>query len=343
MDHYRRVTNNSSNKAIEALEAELANFQKALGEARIRELRLKRATPDVNSPESVQTASMAAEDRIRALRSTYDGAIASVNTLSEELAATRPTNSVSLPNGEKASVQALEAEDTKALAEYERARANSNAGENNPFDTTVSSAKQAYESIHRALEEARTRPNTRTELNPLFLTLKSKLADARDDANRARAQLGDAERTLRSLRQRQSALPGASGALDDVREEIKRNTGYITDTKNKIAAARGTQLGSARAGSISIISSAVPQPSDDTPARRIKLAVFGSLLALLAGIAAIVILDAVDNSIRDTRDVEQLLELPIAGVIPRRSRIRTARRASPTSTRSRPCRRRIDF
>ena len=144
MDYYRRVTNNSSNKTIESLETALTGFEQALRAAHQEESRIKR-NPDVSGPESVQSATFAAEQSVQKLHEAYDGSIASMNSLTDDLKNTRQLSVLELPAGEKASVQSLEAEVTRSLAAYKKAEANSNADIGNTSDTTVSSAKQEYE------------------------------------------------------------------------------------------------------------------------------------------------------------------------------------------------------
>jgi capsular exopolysaccharide synthesis family protein len=316
MDWYRKSNNNSSNQRIQALTDQLTELKRKLKDARREEAVLKR-NPDVGGPDGqIQNATLATEQKVNTLREKYNAALASLKTLSEELPRVSPTITVPLPINEKPNLQAIEAELIKAEAEYQRLEASSNEGPNALIASPAEAQKKVVDSLRAALARARKSPNTKTEVNPSYQLLQQRVSAAREGASGAQAELAEAQLSLKDLKQRQAALPGVTGALDDIREELKRLSASITATTQQIEAARSAQISASKAGTLSLISQAVPLPSEDSWSRRAKLILFGSLLALLVGITAVVVMDAVDNRISDTRDVEEVLELPIAGVIP---------------------------
>ncbi len=316
MDWYRKSNNNSSNQRIGNLKDQLAEAEARLKRARKTETLLTR-NPDVAGPSGqIQNAVLNAETKANALSGKYQDAMARIEALRKLIPGVKPTNTVELPIGEKTDVQKLQIDLTSAEAEYRKLEAASPEGSGSFIATPAQAQKEVVETLRTALARAKRQPNTRTEINPSFQQLQLRLSAATEDASGARAELIDAEFALKGLQQRQAKLPAVTGALDDTREEIRRATASISETTRQIELARASQISVSKSGTLSLISQAVPLPSEDSWSRRARLILFGSVLALLVGIVAVIGLDALDNRIKDTRDVEQVLELPIAGVIP---------------------------
>lgn len=316
MDWFRKSNNNTTNQRIQTLQAQLTELNAKLRKARRDETRLKQ-NPDVGSPDGmIQNATLMAEQKSDMLREKYNDAMARAATLRQQMAQVPPTITVQLPVGEKQDIQQLTMELTRAEADYRKLEASSNEGPGSLVASPAEAQKQVVDTLRNALAQARLSPNTKTDLNPNFQLVRQQLSLALQEANGSRAALSEAETSLNQLKQRLNRLPQVTGALDDVREEIKRTLGSIATTSAQIESARSTQISTSKVGTLSLISQAVPLPSEDGLGRRLKLMIFGAVLALIVGIVAVVGLDALDNRIKDTRDVEEVLELPIAGVIP---------------------------
>ncbi|MGC4045203.1 MAG: polysaccharide biosynthesis tyrosine autokinase [Armatimonas sp.] len=316
MDWFRKSNNNTTNQRIQNLQAQLTELNTKLRRARREEAVLKR-NPDVGGPDGmIQNATLMAEQKVDMLREKYNDAVARTVTLRQQLASIPPTITVQLPAGEKADIQQLQLELTRAEAEYRKLEASSNLGSGALVDNPADAQKQVVDTLRNALAQAKRSPNTKTDLNQNFQLVQQKLSMALEDANGGRAALQEAQISLGQLKQRLDKLPRITGALDDTREEIKRTLASIATTSSQIESARSTQISTSKMGTLSLISQAVPLPAEDSLTKRLKLMIFGAVLALIVGIVAVVGLDALDNRIKDTRDVEEVLELPIAGVIP---------------------------
>jgi capsular exopolysaccharide synthesis family protein len=83
----------------------------------------------------------------------------------------------------------------------------------------------------------------------------------------------------------------------------------------KLRAFNIDQINKTAAGLVSMNGPAIvtPQGVDRSP---VMLAGYGMVLALIFAVALVVAMDALDNSVRSSNDVEKLLGLPVAGVIP---------------------------
>jgi capsular exopolysaccharide synthesis family protein len=142
-------------------------------------------------------------------------------------------------------------------------------------------------------------------------------------AGTAQVKLRDAQQRLQTIqgqlaaaKAKEAKIPTAQARLADLRRKVALNEATISEIERTLSKYELAQVGNTRAGTITISGPAVSTDIGAGPNQRWMLMVYGAVLALVFGVALVVAMDALDNSIRSTTDVEKLLGLPICGVIP---------------------------
>ena len=114
-----------------------------------------------------------------------------------------------------------------------------------------------------------------------------------------------------------SRLPAAQARLADLKRDVTLYDHNLSEIDSALSKANLASVSQGRAGTINIVSQShvLPQ-TNDIVKQRVKLTLYGMALAFLFGVALVVGMDALDNSVQTVSDVEKLMGLPVAGIIP---------------------------
>jgi capsular exopolysaccharide synthesis family protein len=105
--------------------------------------------------------------------------------------------------------------------------------------------------------------------------------------------------------------------LKDLDREIAISTMNVQQLETTKLREETLILTTNKPGTLNIVSEAHASPLvSGVASQRPKLMVYGMILALIFGVALVIGMDALDNSIRTGEDVEKLTGLPVAGIIP---------------------------
>jgi len=244
-------------------------------------------------------------------------AAASVATLQELLAREQPVETTQLPSAERPLVETLQARVAEVRAQYNEIAASNEGAPNNP---KFLAAKRRLDAAEEELNTALQQPVTKSARNPRYDDLKTQLSAAMVKQVDAQRRLAQLDQQVRDQRATLADLPAAQARLADLRREVGIAEKNVVDLEYALDRMQLFLVESGKAGTIAIVSQSHATPLEGmTPSNRVKLLVYGTVLALLLGTALVIALDAVDNSVRSVKDVEQLFGLPICGIIPSQS------------------------
>ncbi len=251
------------------------------------------------------------EDARNLLQAEIEAAKATINTTRELLRQQAIVKTKPLPSTEDPLVRSREAALSEAEVVFRTVSANKL--ENHP---DYNDAKARLDAARRELERVRSIPFTVSAPNAAVENYEAQLGAAQVRLNDAQAKLAAVGQQLAAERAKVARLPAAQAQL----AELEREVTLYEDNLNQIdKALTGFNINSVNqdtAGTITITSQANGKRVGGDGDTRWQLMAYGAVLALIFGIALVVAMDALDNSVRSTEDAEKLLGLPVAGVIP---------------------------
>lgn len=158
---------------------------------------------------------------------------------------------------------------------------------------------------------------TRPVINELHNDLIKQRSQVANRLSAARAKLGVLNGQVRSAQSRVSSLSGAQSGLTPLLLERQHAADQYNLFTGRLAQAKVADKEFEKYGSIIPYdwSQAAVGPIIEGPGKK-KLAIYGFILALIFSVAGVVWFDNIDNRLRSRYDVEKLLGLPIAGLIP---------------------------
>jgi capsular exopolysaccharide synthesis family protein len=315
MDFYASKSAGATNAQIALLAEKRKEANERLQKARREEVLFRNRSGVI--PTQAQEAALAQymqtqmeRDKVRQELEAARASVTSYQSIYDSMSA---TVSVALPTSENKLVQAMEARVAEARLNFDRVK-NSNEGEASPI---YIAAKNELDAANRELASARRQPFSSTVANANRLQVQGILANAKARQNELTRRLGELERQVQIQSQRVSALPAVQARLADLRREVANAEQSILQIEKQLEAGQLQAIKEGRAGTIGIVSQAHAKPlKDNIGSQRAKLMVYGVLLAFIFGVAVVIGMDVLDNSIRTTADVEKLLELPVVGIIP---------------------------
>lgn len=167
-------------------------------------------------------------------------------------------------------------------------------------------------------ELKKNKPRSRVVSNPVYETARDGIINLETERRGLAARLSQIEGILA---QRQASLTRYTG-LDDRLEALNREyhlaeTNYTT-IAGELSQARLNEKISNNSGGIAIVDLAT---TADGPVRKGlsggQLIFAAFILSLLAGIGLVIAIEALDNTIRTGKDAEEVVGLPVTGLIPR--------------------------
>lgn len=165
------------------------------------------------------------------------------------------------------------------------------------------------------------------EINPAYTSLLEKLNDKSAALAEKEAQVAGTRGVQMTLNveidQLQAELTGKKTIQDRLVSEVERldeTRKLLADKSTQTQIARSIDLGNT---SVVVISPAMASSSPVKPKKSMNMAV-ALILGLMASVALALLLEFLDNTIKNPEDVAQHLDLPVLGLIPRAdSRSRT--------------------
>lgn len=175
--------------------------------------------------------------------------------------------------------------------------------------------KARLAAAQKQLVAIKARPFTTSVANPVQSALRGQLAAARQRLADARAHLQSAEGDLKREQARVAKLPAVQARLVSLKTDAKRKQDIYQEYESQLQKYDLRSINDNTAGLVNIAGAAAVAPVG-TFRSPTTLATYGLVLALVFSVALVVAMDALDNSVRSTLDLEKLLGLPVAGVIP---------------------------
>ncbi len=319
MDYYTSKSAGAQAAKINLLQKQLDAAKADLEQARKKQTNFEQSetvAPLSQAQSAALQTKLSYELQRDKVQADYQSAKASASTLEAQLAVTPRTRTTVLPASENPQVKSAQDAVDRARSEFERAKNSAPGGvaENDPrYQQTASNLKAA----NRALQEALARPNTLTQVDPNFGELQSRVTQAQALRDGLAEQLQSLNRQVAEQDATLAKLPAVAARLADLQRQVAIDVQQVGNLEQKLGDLRLRNIDTDRAGSLSIASFASAEQLNAAMGKqRWKLMAYGMALALIFGIAIVVAMDALDNSIRSATDVEKLLGLPICGVIP---------------------------
>lgn len=149
--------------------------------------------------------------------------------------------------------------------------------------------------------------------NPVYQQLQQQATTYRSQVSADAAQIAELQRQKTALEPQLAALPSQTAQLADLQRDAKAAEDVYSALQNKFVNA---QVAAETALSdVTITQSASPREATVKPSLILNMAI-AVVLGLVLGITGALLLDYLDNSITDEREVEEELALPQLGAIP---------------------------
>ena len=312
LDNYtvnaQSATRVSIARLLKQKEAADADRQRAINEMSVFK-RKSRLASTIGQETTAQT-SQALEGRIAELKAARDAAEQTFNNAVQNAAQTKPTITVNLPSQENPEYKRAKAEVDKWSVDVKRLLATK--GENDPELQTARAALNTAESQAKFYLRQR---YTQSQPNPNYLSAQSTLTLAKGQYMASQAALRAPQQQYDELMKRLALQPALQAEYSKLAREIDGLDKSLARINQELQNARLEGIQSSRSGTIQITRAYV-LPSKNTMANGIKLLLYATVLALILGIALVIGLDALDNSVRTKKDAEEIFGLPVAGEIP---------------------------
>ena len=337
IDFYTNKSAGASNAQIASLRQKKEEANRLLQKARQDEVTYKKGS-QVALTAQQETASATAADLEKQrndAQQVLQEATGSVATLSALLAAQSRTRTDTFAPDENPQVRALQSRVSDARIAFDKIQSG-NLGEAAP---EYKSAQTELRAAQAELANARARFYGTTTINQNYDQLQAQLNAAQVRRDGAQQRISVLNTQIVRQNRILSDLPAAQARLADLKREVTLYDRNLSEIDSALSKANLASVSQGRAGTINIVSQShvLPQSTDGLK-QRIKLTIYAMALAFLGGIALVVGMDTLDNSVQTPADVEKLLGLPVAGIIPaqlpdpnRAPRIAHLEPLSPTS------------
>jgi len=319
MDYYTSKSAGAQAAKTSLLEKQLESAKTDLQKARDRQTKFEEGNT-VAPLSQAQNAALQTKLQYEISRdkaqADYNAAVAQARVLEAQLQQTPRQRTQVLPTAENPQVKTAQDNVDRAQAEFNRVvnSAPGGLGENDP---RYQQADSALKSAKRAYQEATARPYTATRLDENFAALQQQVTQVRSQRDGLAQTLQSLNQQVAEQEKTLASLPRVAARLADLQRQVLLGVNQVANLEQKLNEVKLRNIDSSRAGSLAIASfAAAEQLNAGLSKQRWKLMTYGMALALIFGIAIVVAMDALDNSIRSATDVEKLLGLPICGVIP---------------------------
>ncbi len=311
LDHYAVNAQASTRIAITRLikqrDATEADRQRAI--AKMSSFKRRGEFPSLIGQDTTGQTFQQLEQRISELKANRDAAEETWRNAVQYAAQVKPTITNSLPADENIEYKRARADYEKLSIEVKRLAATK--GEQDPELQTARAALNTA----AAQVKANRKSFTLSQPNPNYLTAQSTLGQALGQYRAAKAALRAPEAQFKKIQQRLSQQPALMAEYTKIAREIDGYDKNLARINQELQSYNMEQIQSSRSGTIQITRAYV-LPSKNTMTNGIKLLLYAMVLAVILGIAIVVGMDVLDNSVRTKKDAEEIFGLPVAGEIP---------------------------
>lgn len=314
VDFYTAQSRTAIHAQRKDLENKLNGAEGKLKEARLKMVAYQRR-PDVSplNPE-VGTAvarAVSYEGERDNLIKEIQAAKTTLNTINALRAQEPLTDKYDLPFTEDPLYRAAQGRVSQAQVNFERISTNKDVGH-----PDYKEALRTLNAEKKEMERLKQIGFTTSPVNPDKRSYRTLLGATKIRLDDTRSRLATVEQQLGNERAKVAKLPLAQATLADLKRIVTLYEQNVARFEQAIVEFDINAPNQDKAGTISIASQASATRIGGDPNTRWTLMAYGAILAMIFGIALVVALDALDNSIRSVGDVEKLLGLPICGVIP---------------------------
>lgn len=307
------LVSGQANGAVENLQKQLPLAQQNLQrtETALRQYEMTHNIADLTT-QTTATVTMAAnvDAKIQSVQLDKRQADAQAGSLAAQLAHISPTTG----GGQSVAPNPVLAQLRSQLAQYQGqlAAAQQQYTDSHP---TVISLKQQIADLNKQI--AREKPTivatTSTIANPVYQTLSQQLSAARAMSQSDSAQLTELAAQRASMNPLIRALPGQATRL----AELKRQEKLAEDVYNALSQKLNDAKVSRMTGlsDVTVTQAANAELAKKTPHLSLNL-IIASIVGLLLALGVVFLVDWFDGRIRDERDLENELQLPVLASIP---------------------------
>lgn len=313
VDRQRQLIANQANTAIGFLNQQLPQAQKAMNDAetRLASYEAQHHLADISSQTQTMIASMANLDaKIGQVQADRQQAQAQLGTTKGQLSSTTPTIRGMEQVSQNPVLGQLESQLSQVDVQLQTAL--QQYTEKHP---TVIALRHQEEQIRHeiAQQQATIVASTNTVPNPLYQQLQQQSANYSTQIASDDAQLAALKKQRDALNPQLANLPAQAqtlGNLQSAAQSAQAVFQALQQKYNNASIARDTAL-----SDVTVTQPADPRFAEKKPNLLLNLALGIVLGAILAVLGAFVI-DYLDNTIKDDREVEEELALPPLGAIP---------------------------
>jgi polysaccharide biosynthesis transport protein len=313
VDRERQLVASQANTAMGFLNAQLPVAQKAMTDAQTQLARYETQhhIADINSQTQTMIQSLATLDsKIGQVQADRQQAQAQLSSTQGQLARTSST----IRGGEEVAQNPVLGQLQSQLSQVDVQLQTALQQYTEKHPTVIQlRAQEAQIKREIAQQQATIVANTNTVPNPLYQQLQQQAAQYSTEIASDRAQLDALHKEEHGLNPQLEGLPAEAQTLTNLQAQAQsaQNVyGALQQKYNNAAIARDTAL-----SDVTITQPADPRYADIRPNLLLNLALGIALGAILAVLGAFVI-DYLDNTIKDDREVEEELALPSLGSIP---------------------------
>lgn len=175
----------------------------------------------------------------------------------------------------------------------------------------------ATERLHQV--EGRMVAHVRQGANPEYANLSRRVRELRQARDGSAAQVAAYSRGIKPLQQELQSYAGADVQLAGLMQRYNIAEQRWTTVLTRLRQAEANADLIRRSSAIAIVDTAGPQnpPADISQNKAKKLTIAAFCLSLALGVFVLAAWDYLDRRVRTSADAEAMIELPIAGVVPR--------------------------
>lgn len=310
---YQEISHQEASDNRRFLESELIRAKRELDRASERLRDFKRDTRITSISDATDSA-IATLRQTRADRDAARAALAEaqakLSDIEGQLRRVGPTRAIEEGTSNTPMVQELEAQ----LAQLTR-QLNDAKAKYEDVHPQVIALQESIEQVRARLREERGKISTSVAVvrNPVYESLLQERSKAAYERDGLAAKVGQLEATV--ARASSEVKPGTDVNLARLENEFTTAQTAYTDLLSRLNQARINEKESTATGAIRIVDEAV-RAEGPLGANRMVYLLLGAVLSLIVGAGLAVTLEALDNRIKTSLDIERLLGLPVTALIP---------------------------
>lgn len=309
----RDLVSSQANEAISFLSTQLPGAESKLqdAETKLSQFEASHHIADVNAQTQAMVQQAANIDaKIDSVELDARQASAQIGSISGQLAKMSPTTN----GGQTVAPNPVLAQLRQQLSQAE-VQLHTAQQQYTDAHPTVIGLKQQIAQLNNeiAQQPATIVSGTNTIANPVYSQLSQQLAAARAQQSGDQAQLAQLQAQRTRMNPQFAALPADTAQLANLQRAEKLAEAVYTAMQQKYNDAMVTK--STALSDVTITQPADPSDAIVHPDWRLNLAI-GAILAVVLGLTSVLVIDFFDDSIKDDREIERELALPVLANIP---------------------------